>query len=244
MQKFSVKFKEYKQIGPHTRHLVFEYSENIVSPLEFKAGQFISFHFINKDGKEVRRNYSLANAPQDNTTIALACAYVKDGLASEILFNLSAGDLLQASGPYGIFILKEPRPQRYVFIATGTGVTPYRSMLSALVPMLNDGLKVVLLFGVRSSEELLYRDDFVAFAAAQPNFEFRACYSREMPEEPQPYEFAGRVQQQLNDLNIAADEDLAYLCGNPNMVDATMLELELLGLVRKQICREKYISGR
>ena len=244
MQKFKLLFKEYRQIGPKTRHLVFTYPVDM-DPMEFKAGQFISFHFNNAAGKEVRRNYSIADAPETaGSTIALACAYVENGLASEILFNLMPGDALDASGMYGIFVLKPETPKRYILVATGTGVTPYRSMLPKLQQLMQQNVPVVLLFGVRNAAELLYREDFVAIDSQYENFDFRACYSREQSGTPAAYEFSGHVQDQLADLAINPETDLAYLCGNPNMVDAVMLQLETLGLTRRQICREKYISGR
>ncbi|MGB8635748.1 MAG: ferredoxin--NADP reductase, partial [Rhodanobacteraceae bacterium] len=38
--------------------------------------------------------------------------------------------------------------------------------------------------------------------------------------------------------------DIAYLCGNPEMVDAAFAELKDRGLSVRQIRREKYISSR
>jgi len=52
------------------------------------------------------------------------------------------------------------------------------------------------------------------------------------------------VQSVLQELQPAADRDIAYLCGNPNMVDAAFTALKEFGLPIPQIRREKYISSR
>lgn len=125
--KFQLILQEKINLTLNTQHFRFTTDESL--GLEFKAGQFISLH-IEKDGKEHRRNYSIANCPENKNVIELAMSYIPNGLASTLLYNLLPGETIQASGPYGQFILKdEVLPQRYILIGTGTGITPYRSML-------------------------------------------------------------------------------------------------------------------
>jgi NAD(P)H-flavin reductase len=52
------------------------------------------------------------------------------------------------------------------------------------------------------------------------------------------------VQNVLAELGPSAERDIAYLCGNPNMVDAAFAALKEFGLPVPQIRREKYISSR
>ncbi len=174
-------------------------------------------------------------------------AYMPQGLASTLLYNLQPGETLNASGPYGMFVLKdEVLPKRYILIGTGTGVTPYRSMLPQLSQMITDtGLQVVILQGVRTKEDLLYADEFIEFAAKHPQeVKFFACYSRDEPRDPHSYEHKGHVQNHLEDLHITAGQDIAYLCGNPHMVDDAFQKLQDLGLDRAHIRREKYIASK
>jgi len=42
----------------------------------------------------------------------------------------------------------------------------------------------------------------------------------------------------------SAEGDIAYLCGNPNMVDATFETLKAAGLPVPHIRREKYVSSK
>ena len=54
----------------------------------------------------------------------------------------------------------------------------------------------------------------------------------------------GYVQQYLQEFAPTADRDIAYLCGNPNMVDACFESLKGFGLPVPQIRREKYVSSK
>ncbi|MGN6512533.1 MAG: ferredoxin--NADP reductase, partial [Lysobacteraceae bacterium] len=110
------------------------------------------------------------------------------------------------------------------------------------------GIEVVLLSGARTPAELLYGDEFRAFADAHPgHFRFVPCFSRELPGPASPHAHAdvrhGYVQQFLPEFAPHAG-DIAYLCGNPNMVDACFEELKGFGLPVAQIRREKYISNK
>ncbi|HZF98919.1 MAG TPA: ferredoxin--NADP reductase, partial [Pseudoxanthomonas sp.] len=54
----------------------------------------------------------------------------------------------------------------------------------------------------------------------------------------------GYVQQFLGEFSPSAETDIAYLCGNPNMVDACFEALKADGLPIPQIRREKYVSSK
>lgn len=241
-QKFQLILQEKINLAPNTQHFSFICDE---PSLSYKAGQFISLH-IEKDGVEHRRNYSIANPPRGNNIVELAMSYLPNGLASTLLANMKSGDALQASGPYGQFILKEESlPKRYILIGTGTGITPYLSMLPQLSHLLETTpLEVVILQGVRTAQDLLYGDEFAEFASKYPRASFYACYSREMPAQPRDFEISGYVQNHLEKLQISPADEIAYLCGNPQMVDDAFQKLQELGLERVQIRREKYIASK
>ena len=172
------------------------------------------------------------------------------GAATALFEGLPEGGNITASGPYGRFcLMPADANRRYLLIATGTGVTPYRSMLPQLETLMRErGVEVVLLFGARTPAELLYGDEFRAFAEAHPGFRFVPCFSRELPGEGSPHAHAdvrhGYVQQALPEFAPNPATDIAYLCGNPNMVDACFEALKGFGLAVPQIRREKYVSSK
>jgi len=118
-----------------------------------------------------------------------------------------------------------------------------------MLPLLREllaqgGREVALLYGARNETELLYGAEFEAFERENPGFSFHACLSRQARAEPRPNDRSGHVQGVLAELSPSADRDIAYLCGNPNMVDGAFNALKEYGLPVPQIRREKYISSR
>ena len=245
---FPLKLVNSRMLAPNVRHLEFVRDDG--QALDFIAGQFIQVHFNSPDGTPTKRSYSLATQHDHafgvNDTVEIAVSYVPGGAASALFTALDEGQQIQCSGPYGRFCLSDKDSNtRYLLIATGTGVTPYRAMLPQLKQLMDArAVQVVLLFGARSADDLLYGEDFTRFAADNPNFRFMPCYSREMPGDAGPDARRGYVQNQLAELQPDPAGDIAYLCGNPNMVDSCFEALKASGLPVPHIRREKYVSSK
>ena len=231
-----------RDVTPSVRHFAFRRADG--TPFEFTAGQFVNLHW-ERDGELTHRSYSVANPPGESELIEIAVAPVEGGFATEKLYALGPGDDQLASGPYGRFVLREDPPCRYVLAATGTGVTPYRSMLPQIEALLAGGdHSVHLLLGVRRRDELLYGDEFAAISEAHPQFSFSACYSRDLPGSPNDWEHSGYLQHRFEHLALDPESDIVYLCGNPGMIDEAFELLKGAGFGIKQVRREKYLSAR
>ena len=245
---FPLKLVEQRLLAPTVGHFTFVRDDGL--PLDFQPGQFIQIHITLADGTAVRRSYSLAtrhdHAMAPGEAVEIAVSYVPGGTATSLFEGLKPGDRVDGSGPFGRFcLLPHDANRRYLLIATGTGVTPYRSMLPLLEnQMAERGIEVALLQGARTPEDLLYGDEFRAFANAHPGFRFIPCFSRELPANPHPDVRHGYVQQCLAELIPDPTTDIAYLCGNPNMVDACFEALRTLGFPPAHIRREKYVSNK
>jgi len=246
--QFPIKLVDRRMLAPTVGHYRFVRDDG--QPLDFQPGQFIQVHFHYADGTETKRSYSLAtihdHALGPGEAVDIAVSFVPGGAATALFEGLEIGGRLSASGPYGRFcLLPGDHNRRYLLIATGTGVTPYRSMLPLLeTAMRGRGLEVVLLQGARGPDELLYGDDFRAFADAHPGFRYVPCFSRALPADPHPDVRHGYVQQFLPEFAPDPAGDIAYLCGNPDMVDACFAALKGAGLPGAQIRREKYVSSK
>ena len=250
---FPLKLVDRRMLAPTVAHLSFVRADG--QPLDFIPGQFVQVHFHYGDGTPTKRSYSLAtihdHALGPGEAVEIAVSYVPGGAATALFEGLEPGGAVDASGPYGRFVLMPADAnRRYLLIGTGTGVTPYRAMLPEIERLIAErGIRVVLLFGARNPQELLYGDEFRAFAARHPDhFRFIPCFSRELPPAGSPHHHAdmrnGYVQQFLGEFTPDAATDIAYLCGNPNMVDACFESLKDAGLDVKQIRREKYVSSK
>jgi ferredoxin-NADP reductase len=232
-------------IAPTVRHMAFARADG--EPLPFIPGQFVQIHFPRGD-KQLRRSYSIATRPGDaenpDGALEMAVSYVAGGAATALLSAMQPGERIDASGPYGRFCLHDDDVnKRYLLIATGTGVTPYRAMLPLLEQRIRErGVEVIVIFGARTPAELLYGDEFAAFAERVPGFRFMPCYSREAASPARADDRRGYVQHALESLAPDGTNDIAYLCGNPDMVDACFAALKTAGLPIPHVRREKYVS--
>ena len=239
-------------LAPTVAHLSFERDDGQVLPCI--PGQFIQIHFRYADGSDARRSYSIAVGRALDATpdarMDIAVSYVSGGAATALFESLEIGHHLEASGPYGRFCLfPNDANRRYLLVGTGTGITPYRAMLPQLEKLMHDrGVEVVLLQGARGPGELLYGDEFRAFANVHPGFRCIPCLSRELPADDSPHAHPdvhhGYVQNLLAELAPHPEYDITYLCGNPDMVDASFELLKECGLPIGGIRREKYVSNK
>lgn len=241
---FPITLVEAFMISPSVKHFVF--STEQAPAFDYQPGQFITIHFEH-DGKLLKRSYSIANAPVQDNRIEFAAGYVEGGPGTDLLFNLAPGDNININGPFGRLILKADAPKRYILVATSTGVTPYRAMISELKQRLtnNPSLNIVILLGVQTGVDAIYATEFVDFANCFPNqVTFRLQLSRVNDSTLQPHQFKGYVQHAFSDIALNPAEDVVYLCGNPGMIDEAFESLKANGFGMQQIIREKYISAR
>lgn len=217
--------------APGLAHFVFETSN--AEPLAFVPGQFVSFSG-EVGGKHITRAYSIASAPASTGRFELCLNRVAEGRFSPHLFAMQPGDTVEMREPLGTFVLRNPGREA-LFIATGTGIAPFRSMLQAHLSAAAPGF--TLLYGVRHEPHLMYRDEFEAMAASFPQFRFWPTLSR--PGENWMGR-SGHVQTHLEEaLGGRRDVDV-YLCGLKLMVDGVRHILREMGFDRKQLIYEKY----
>lgn len=221
---------ETRELTTDVRHFVFEAGEG---RLDFVPGQFVSFSDV-IGGKEITRAYSLASPPDGTNRFELCLNRVPNGFFSQRLFAMQPGETVQMREPLGMFVLRQP-PRDSVFVATGTGIAPFRSMLKAHLG--ESSPRFTLLFGVRYESHLMYREEFEEMADRYSHFHFWPTLSRPTPEWMGR---SGHVQAHLEEaIGERRDVDV-YLCGLKLMVDDVRKILKSMGFDRKQIFYEKY----
>lgn len=233
MQSFTARVSRVRDLTHDVRELDLRLMEP--PQITFKAGQFVSFE-VGQDEKKrtLIRPYSIASPPSQTETVTLLLNLVPGGPGSTYLFSLKEGDETQFKGPAGSFRLRDDPARDYLFVATGTGIAPIRSMLLALFEKDAAG-SVTLFWGLRSRRDLYYQDELAAWAKAHPRFTFTTTLSR--PEDGWQGE-RGRVTR-LAEERIASVQNLAvYLCGNSGMIQDVTGTIQKKGLC--PIYREKY----
>lgn len=181
----------------------FEITLSRPAGFEFEAGQRIS---LRMDPHE--RDYSIASAPGD-AELTLCVRSVSGGKVSHFLSTTDIRASLTIRGPSGYFTYKSSSSPA-VFVATGTGIAPFRSMVGS-------GVRgYILLHGVRSPADLYYASLFQQSADS-----YIPCLS-ETKKLSADY-FQGTVTQYLAQPLKSGSYDF-YLCGRREMIrDVTHL---------------------
>ncbi len=223
-------------LSEFTKHIDLEV--NGVPRFGFVPGQWLSVKANTPDGEEMTRAYSIASPPSENGHFAFCLNRVQDGFMSNYLCTLEEGAKVAFQGPFCDFILRPPLRDT-VFIASGTGIAPFRSMLHWLLAE-NDrhqGRQFWLLFGARREQDIYYRDEFEKLTAKHTNFHFLPTLSRG----DEKWEgLRGYVQEHLSEIAGARRDMHAYICGLDKMVKANRELLKSLGWDRTSIRYEKY----
>lgn len=242
MQKpvFTLELDSSIMISTKVKHFYFNIKDN--PDFKFVPGQFISLHFNNDDGMPIKRSYSIASI--DNKQLEISATHVKHGPGTKFLFSMQPKDTVMASGPYGKLTLRPDEAQRHILIGTGTGISPYRSMLPQIDNLLSNtnDINVHIIEGVQKVQDTLYKEDFMQLLTKHKNYDFKVHYSREPELSANNIEQPGYVQQSLKNLLPDPKNDYVYLCGNPYMIEDCVQLLKELGFNTKQIIREKYFS--
>jgi ferredoxin-NADP reductase len=240
-EPFESRLVSSRSLAPAVRELVFERVEE--RPFRFYPGQWVNL-VLPLDGGEIKRAYSIASAPEEGSRrFEIAVTRVEGGPGSQYLHAIGEGAVLRTIGPQGLFTRRPEEGTPALFVGTGTGVTPLRSMLRAAIA---SGAKepMVLLFGARYEEDILYREELEALAREHANLRYAITLSRPGPS------WTGRrgyVQEHLAamlaELRAAAGSTTphAYVCGLDRMVSSVRERLRNeLGLDRKHVHTERY----
>lgn len=252
-----------RALSENVRELVFERAGG--APLDFLPGQWVNVLLRPPDAEregdvaEVKRAYSIASPPRGDGRFELAVTRVEGGPMSGALHKMDVGTTIRCVGPSGLFTRAPDDRSPALFVATGTGITPLRSMLLAArearalhhqlgAPepraLLDEGAPTTVLFGVRTEADILYRDEFEALAAAHPSVRLEVTLSRPSGA------WRGRtgyVQTHARELWMQLGDDAAraaataYVCGLDKMVKAVkdVLRNEV-GVGRRQVQQERY----
>jgi ferredoxin-NADP reductase len=205
-------------------------------PLSYRPGQRVSLQ-IPRDRKGAIRVYSIASSARERAHFELCVKHVAGGPGIDYLWGLQVGDSVDFSGPHGKFVLREPVDRDAVFIATGTGIAPFRPMLRQALQAARQR-RLVLLAGARAEEDLLYRKEWEEMERIHPNFRYIPTLSR-------PLEGwkgrTGYVQKITSELLKGRAETDVYICGQRYMVAAVREQCALWGIPAERVHFENYV---
>jgi NAD(P)H-flavin reductase len=211
MQAFTTQVSRIRSLT----HDVREIELTLLEPptMQFSAGQFVSFEIERPGRVPATRPYSIASSPNRASAIDLVFNQVPGGPGSGYLFGLQEGDSATFTGPVGSFTLRD-NGRELLFVATGTGIAPLRSMLWSLAEA-HSPSAVTLFWGLRSERDLYYQDELDELQRQLPRFSYTTTLSRPSA----AWKGAtGHVSPVVESRVASVANVEAYLCGNAAMI--------------------------
>lgn len=232
---FTVTIEKIIDMGVQdTRHFKMVFEPGTV--FDFDAGQFINILVPETpERKALKRPYSIASPPIWKGYIDLCWKKVPGGTATSYLWTIKEGDKIQIQGPLGRFTARQPLPKGIIYISTGTGIAPFRSMIHTLLDQ-KAPVEIWNIFGNRFEEDVLYKEEFEALAQKYPNLHNIFTVSR-------PKTWKGEtqyVQHMLKKHVPDAKDKHIYICGLTNMINEVVAAAAEMGFTKEQIFFEKY----
>lgn len=208
--------------------------------IAYRAGQFMRLH--HPEGRF--RCYSLASVPDLDDTLIFHVRAYPGGLVSQwVHHGLQRGDPVLVSEALGECVYIEGRPdQPLLLIGTGTGLAPLYGIVR---DALHRGHRAPmhLYHGGRSSKDLYLNQALAELSRAYPAFYYHPCLSASTADG-----LLGVSEGRASDLALRAHPDLkgwgVYLCGNPEMVQATQMQAFLAGASFEEIHADPFVESR
>jgi sulfite reductase subunit B len=187
----------------------------------FKTGQFVEITYPGAGEAPFTPSSSPQKTHQFEVTIMRA------GRVTEILHKAKKGDIFGLRGPYGNgYPLDNFIGKNILIVGGGVGLAPLRSLIFALFSRINDFKKIIICYGARSPEDIIYKYQIEEFRKLK-NVELRLTVDKGNSEWKGK---VGLVTTLLDNLSLDLEETIAVVCGPPIMMKFTTLKLLSLNL--------------
>ena len=211
-------------------------------PFAFEPGQYATLGLMGAEGKLIQRPMSVSSSADRLDEYEFFIRLVEGGAFTTLLWERTLGDPINIKGPKGKFLL-QPDDRRCVFVASGTGLAPFMSMLDTLRDR-GHTRDVVLMHGASYDYDLAWRDELEGLENGS-GFPLRYVPTVSRPDAcPEWAGWRGRVEAivegQLEEHGLTPDTATLYVCGNPEMI-TTVEEIALgRGFPPEQVRKELY----
>jgi ferredoxin--NADP+ reductase len=215
----------------------------IEEPFGFEPGQYATLGLLGTEGKLVQRPMSISSSADDLSEYEFFIRLVEGGAFTTLLWkHKTVGEPINIKGPKGKFLLQGDG-RTCLFVASGTGLAPFLSMLDTLRDR-GQTRDIVLLHGASYDHDLAWRDELESLVAGG-EFPLRYAGTVSRPAAcPAWSGLTGRVETvvagQLEAHALTPDNTTIYLCGNPDMITAVEEIGTQRGFPPEQIRKELY----
>jgi Na+-transporting NADH:ubiquinone oxidoreductase subunit F len=221
-------------------HDIKEIAMRLNEPAEIsqRPGQYVQVQAPSPDGP-VFRAYSISSPAYENNIVQLVVRLVPGGIGSTYLHNVSPGDPISFTGPYGEFWLNEDPSVEIVCVGGGCGMAPMRNIIYTLYDKWPDRV-CWLFFGCRTTQDIFYLEQFEELAKKHPNLHVIYALSDKLAE-------GEKWDGETGFIHLSADKYLepdvrrqAFLCGPPLMIEAVTRVLKEKGISPDDIFYDEF----
>lgn len=211
------------------------------STIKFTPGQYVQLKAppYGDSTESVYRAYSLASSPNEEKSIELIIRKVPQGICTTYVFDhLNEGDEVFFNGPYGEFKLSDEKDREMIWIAGGSGMAPFWSMIRY---MDEEGLarKCTYFFGAHEKKDIFFLEELMALEKKHEWFKFVPALSS--PEKQPDWEGeSGLITEVVGKHMGEGKEKEGYLCGSPGMIDASVKVLGENGVADERVYFDKF----
>ena len=179
-QLFTARLADRLILNPKYQQLFFE----LTGPhlMEFEAGQYVSIALPNSSD---RRSYSICSGPAKNDGFQIVLDITPNGKGVQYLTGLKIAQEIEFLAPLGVLTvpaeLSSASDQPLIFVATGSGIGPFDSILEDQLQTKQNKNEITLYWGMRHEDDLFWLDEFEEMMDAFPNFHFHPVLSQPSP---------------------------------------------------------------
>jgi CDP-4-dehydro-6-deoxyglucose reductase len=205
----------------------FIFESPLYDTLNYKSGQLVQLVAKPGDQNKIVRNYSISSWEDGTNKFELIITYLDNGLMSEYLFkDVKIGDEFLYKGPMGIFTLPDNLMDRDIYlVSTGSGISPFRSMINNIYENKIPFKNIKLFFGTRTQDDLLYKDELLKIERELPNFEYIPVLSQQ----DWPHHKGHVHEHYLKLIDESSEKPLVYFCGWDIMISEGRFHLDERG---------------
>jgi len=228
---------EIKVLAERTMSLVLQLSEDEEQGLgfDFEAGQFVE---LEREDLNLKRAYSIANTANWEGRLEFLIRLQDQGKFSQFLKDQAAvGQALKVHGPSGTFGLQGQSLNPRCFIAGGTGLAPFLSILRRMAEWGEDH-PTQLFLGVNNEAEIFCHQELKDLQQSLSKLEVTICVWKPSDK----WEgFRGTPEDALGVYLKQTDvlPDI-YLCGPPRLVEITTEMVLEQGINAENIYCERF----
>jgi ring-1,2-phenylacetyl-CoA epoxidase subunit PaaE len=215
-------------------------------PVRFAAGQFFTL-FVPVGGAAEKRAYSASSSPLEPARVSVTVKRMEGGrVSTHIVERLREGDVLDVLGPSGSFTpAPATGPRRIVLVGGGSGITPLASIARTLLAT-EPGTEVVLVYGNRAREDVIFHDALAALAAehaATGRFAVRHVLEKPPPRWTGEVGLLGGPALDRALATFVPMRSEYFLCGPDGMMRAVHAHLAARGVPHASIHEERFVSA-